>query len=196
MSVETFDMSELEDSFTDRAVVNESNKKETVYKGSYNVTFKKVSLQVAPEDSQTPGRRIINAQVSIAKGDKAITKFVKLSPDVKRKMTVAGEMTLVGPKDEGYDLSLPMDTPSKLWGHVEAVLNPKGDLSQADVVRSLPDTTLDAFILEGFAMDGGGMKFPDSDPKKDLAAYETERVSFINAGYVPQNFFSSFKAVK
>jgi len=196
MSAETFDMSELEGSFTDRAVVNESNKKDTVYKGNYQVTIKKASLVLGDEKSMAPGRKIVNLQVAVPKGDKTITQFVKVSPEVRRKITIAGEPVLVGPGDEGYDVSLPLDSQSKLWGHLEAILNPTGQLDKASVIKEMIGVTLEAYILEGFAADGGGMEFPESDPKKDLEAYEKERAALLAKGLVAKNFFSSFKAAK
>lgn len=196
MSVETFDMSELEDSYTDRAVVNESNKKDTVYKGNYAVTIKKASLQLSPEDSQTPGRKVVNLQVAIQNGEKVVTQFVRVSPEVYRKLSIGGEMALVNEGAPEYDLSLPLDSQSKLWGHLEAVLNPKGDMSKADVVRELPDTTLNAYILEGFAFENGSMQFPDGDPSKNKEGYEASRTALLKAGGVARNFFSSFKALK
>ena len=195
--METFNIAELEESYTDRAVVNESNKKDTVYKGNYNVTIKKVTLQVSSDESQTPGRKVVNLQVAIAKGaDKVVTQFVRVSPDVFRKFSVGGETTLIGETSPEYDKTLPLDSQSKLWGHIESIMNPKGTMTKAEVVKSLPEATFQAYILEGFADDKGGMAFPDGDPAKDLKSYEASRNTLMQAGMISKNFFSSFRAVK
>ncbi|HJS83016.1 MAG TPA: hypothetical protein VJ742_09315 [Nitrososphaera sp.] len=197
MSVETFDISALEESYTERAVVNESNKKDTVYKGNYPVTIKKVSLQISPEDTKTAGRKVVNLQVSVPKSkDKSVIQFVRVSPDLYRKITIAGDTFSVNESHPLYDPSLPLDSQSKLWGQLEAIFNPLGKMSKADVVKSLPDSTLDAYILEGFAQEDGGMSFPEGDPKKDLKAYEASRNALLSQGMVAKNFFSSFKAIK
>lgn len=193
---DVFDIAELEGSYTERAVVNEATKKDTVYKGNYPVKVVKASLQVAPSDSQTPGRRVVNLQVAVPKGDKQITQFVRISPDVHRKLSIAGEVILVAPTHSDYDASLPLDSQSKLWGHVESVINPTGKLTKADVVRELPGSTMDAYILEGFMFEGGKIEFPSADPRKDLKAYEAERAALIQHGGISKNFISSFKAVK
>lgn len=195
-TAETFDLSLLEGEFTDRAVVNESNKKDTVFKGNYDVTFKKATLQIGDEKSMAPGRKIINLQVSVPNGDKAVTMFAKVSPEIRRKIAIAGEQGLVAPGQEGYSTALPLDTASKLWGHIESVINPTGELDKATVVKELVGATMTAYILEGFVDEGGNMAFPQTDPKKDEEGYKKERAALLQQGRMPKNFFSSFKAVK
>lgn len=193
---ETFELSELESLYTERAIVNEATKRDTIYKGDYTAQIMRVEPRIASEKSPFPGRKMLNLRLNIPFNGKSVTIFQEVSFEPRRTLTVGGERLTVKPGDQEYDLSLPLDKPSKLWGHLEAAVNPNGKLTVRQVIEALTGSAINVFMLEGFIDSNGTYHWPEADPKKNLTGYEEQRKAFLSAGYQSKNLVSSFRAAK
>jgi hypothetical protein len=193
---DTFDLSDLQSQYTERAHVTEATAKETVYKGGYDAVIARIEPRVAGERSPFPGRRMLNLRLAVQKNGKSVTLFQEVSFDVRRKLSLAGETLSVKPGDKDYDPSLPMDKPSKLWCQLVNIVDKTGRMSDRAVVDALSGTTVNMYVLEGFQDDNNQIAWPEADPSKDLKAYEAQRSAYIAAGRVPKNYISSFKEPK
>lgn len=184
---EALDISMFHDMYTEQSLVDEATRPDTVRKGNYNGKVVSVELRPAGEKSPFPGRPMLNYRVSMAAGDKAVTKFVEVSPIPYRTQTVAGQRTSIAPDDAEYSKEYPLDTASKLWAQLSKIVNPDGKLSVADVIKESVDRTFSFFVSEGFKDDEGkNHYYKDEDERKEL----------VKAGYTPRNYINTISKVK
>ena len=200
---QSFDINELESMYTERSMVAEATNRATTRKGDYVATIKAASPRVAEEKSPFPGRRMISLQVTVQNTEgQTVTLFQDVSWELYRELTVAGQRTLVKPGDEGYDHSLKMDKPARLWSQIEKAFNPDGELSIAELVKALPGSTIGVFVMEGFINDSNDMIWPEARPndfstyEEYVKEYDAEKATAISQGYQPKNFVSNFHKIK
>lgn len=139
---------------------------------------------------------MLNLRVTVPFQGKSVSLWQEVSFEPRRVLVLAGERMVVKPGDTDYDLSLPLDRPSKLWGQLEASFNANGRLTVSDVIRALPGSAINVFVLEAFTNDNNEMVWPTSNPRTDMPGYEAERKAFLSKGYTSKNMISSFKAAK
>jgi len=200
---ETFDISELEGIYTERSMVVEATQRDTVRKGDYVGDIKQVTPRLASEESPFPGRECWSLQISVRRSDgRTVTLFKDVSHQLYRKTSIAGERVLLRPKDEGYDTSLPMDKPSKLWAQLEGVFNTDGTLTIPEVVKAIAGSQVGVYIMEGFINSDGDIIWPNSRPtdftSSDafIAAYDEEKKEAASKGFLPKNYISNFHKVR
>lgn len=201
---ETFDLSELEAQYTERELVSEATAKATVRKGNYKAVVKSFATRVAGPESPFPGRKMLSLQLGVQDDTgKTITLFQDVSWEVYRELSVAGQRVLVKPGDEGYDNSLKMDKPARMWGMLEKLFNEDGTMSIPEVVRAIVGSQVGIFVMEGFmSADGNQIQWPESRPNdyssyaEYVKAYDKERTAFASQGLTPKNFISNFHKPK
>lgn len=193
---ETFDVSELEGLYTERALVAESTARDTIPKGDYNLEVAKVTPMVASDDSPFPGRKFFNLQLTAKQGDKSVTLFQRVSPEIRRQVTVGGSLCYLKPTDADYDGSLPLDKPSKLWGQLENVFNRDGSMTIVQTIQAIQGSLVGAYVLEGYAEDtpGGSIEWPPRQCTKE--DYDAWKVEMSRRGLIPRNYLSNFHQVK
>lgn len=184
----SIDISKLHGVYTDRSVAEEATRPETIRKGNYNGKVVSVELREANEKSPFAGRIMGNLRVALELPDgKTKTTFVEVSHEEYRKISIAGETKTVSKDDPDYSKEYPLDTPSKLWGMIEKLVNKDGKMDAAELYQDLPDRRFRFFVTEPFV-----------DEEKNYYSYksEEERKELVAAGYTPKNYVNTISAVK
>jgi hypothetical protein len=202
MSDETFDITQFEETFTERDMVAEATSKATVRRGNYLATIKTANTRVAGEKSHYPGRYSLVLQVEVQDGTgKTINMFQDVSWELYRELVVAGNRQYVKPGNEGYHNGLKIDKLGRLWSELEKIFNPDGALSIADVREAIVGSEVQVYVIEGLQKDDD-MIWVDAHPKNYgsaeewAIAYDADKAEKMKEGYIPKNFISKFTKPK
>ena len=189
MQTETFDISELFDQYTDRSLLEEGTRKDTLPAGEYQATLVKVDPRLAGDKSPFKGRKMLNLRYDVkdADGKRISTQFVEISPEEYRSIVmVQGEKAkYFKPTDEGYSREMELDKAFKLWTQLVKVVNPNGSLmSIGDIVKAAIDTNATVYVTEVFR-----------DEDKNYHRYKkgdtAKRKELLAAGYTAYNGIST-----
>lgn len=192
MEVQTFDISELFDQYTDKSLAEEATRRDTLLAGSYDGTIKKVDPRLASEKSPFPGRKMLNLQVALVDGTgkKVGSQFVEVSPEEYRVHVVKGEKAqFFKPGTQGYSKELKLDKAYTMWCQLNKVVNVDGKLSIGETVKRAIDHPVNLYITEPFKDEAGTWY---SYKKDDLE----ERKRLLGEGYTPSNFVNTISKVK
>ena len=200
----TFSLDELDGLYTERSLVAEANARATVRTDNYQATIKQVSPREADEKSPYAGRKTVTLSFAFVDGDgKPGSAMQDVSWEVYRELQVGGERLVLKEGDEGYDTSLKLDKPTRLWAQVEKIFNPNGEFSIPEVLKAAMGSEVEVYIMEGFMPEGGGSpSWIDAKPnqygtKEDyIIAYDAQRASYAKLGLIPKNFLVSIRKVK
>jgi hypothetical protein len=185
--VETLDISQFQDVYTEQSLADEATRPDTIRKGNYNGKVVSVELRPASDKSPFPGRPMFNYRVGLEVDGKIVTKFVEVSPSPYRVATVGGERVLHSPEGLDYSKEYPLDGPAKLWGQLSKLVNPTGTKSVATVVQDSIDSTFSFFVSEPFI---------DEDKKYHSYKSEEERAALVKMGLTPKNYINSISKAK
>lgn len=184
-TVETFDISELFDQYTDRSLLEEGTRKDTVVAGEYQATLVKVEPRLAGEKSPFKGRKMLNLRFDLknADGKRISTQFVEISPEEYRSIVMAeGEKPkYFTPSTEGYSREMELDKAFKLWSQLSKVVNPLGEkLSAGEIIKAAIDANFTVYVTEVFR-----------DEDKQYHRYKKDdlekRKQLLAAGYTSYN---------
>lgn len=185
MITETFDISELFDQYTDRSLLEEGTRKDTLVAGEYQATLVKVEPRLAGDKSPFKGRKMLNLRFDLkdADGKRISTQFVEISPEEYRSIVMAEgqKPKYFKPGEEGYSREMDLDKSFKLWSQLTKVVNPAGlKMSAGEIVKSAIDANFTVYVTESFR-----------DEEKQYHRYKKgdleKRKEYLAAGYTGYN---------
>jgi hypothetical protein len=164
------DIATLYEKKTDEKLVSDANRMATVPTGAYTLQVSSVTAQVGENEKFPPLYQREHAHVR-----------ANLEKDGQRMGAVWFDLCWEDVRRADGTL----ESPSKLWGQaVKAFGNPAA--SVGEVLESLKQYPVTAFVTEGFKLDG----------EWKSARNDKERSDLIVAGAEPRNYVQSLSRIK